>query len=327
MKKALFVLFCALTVMALPLSAQTRALLTIDCNETGASVFINGRLAGYTNPQFSQSLSSAVYSIKVEKTGFVSFESQVRMSGRNLVIPVKLVPEGGQTGGERRLEPPRVIGQPAPERPFNYTIRSNVNGADVSIDGRLVGKTPLVLELKSGSYDLAISAPGYVSQRQRINIKETGTYTVNLVPEKVSFSIRSNVQGAEVLINGTSVGRTPFRSELNKGTFQVTVRAPGYVNYEAQHALSENQTIDINLVPAKASLTVVVPVNLLDRTNRRDRVQLLVDNVPQTGLSAELDPGRRTIKLVSGALVIENTLIVEAGKSYSLELNASLLIR
>ena len=67
-------------------------------------------------------------------------------------------------------------------------------------------------------------ALGYDETRV-VNVRPTDTTTINLIPE-TTIAVTSN-EPAEVLVDGTRVGDTPYDGRIGLGTHTVTVRTAG----------------------------------------------------------------------------------------------------
>ncbi len=346
MKKRTLLLAAVLSLVALlPLQAQTRAKLTIESNEVGASVYVNGRLSGYTNPTFTQVLPVGTYALKLVKKGYVTWEQRVSLSSKGLFVKAPLYPEDGSPSAGRKIDDPssgkkledpsagrqlgapNTLGKPLPQKMYKFTIHSNVEKAEVSLNGKFVGNAPVSVEIRGGTYQLSVSYPGYHTLETPIRIDESGYYKAELVADNIVLVVYSSVNGADVYLDDKKIGTTPFKGEIPKGYYMLSVRAPGYETYESKLYAQDSQEVKANLKPNMGSVNVIVPTMFIDQGNSRDRIQLYIDDVLQSGLSVQVAPGVHTITLRSGALRFSNTVTIEAGRTISLELNAGLLIR
>ncbi len=104
----------------------------------------------------------------------------------------------------------------------------------VTLDGRLVGETPLVLrDLAAGPYMLQIARPGYAPHAERVTVPTGRERAVSVALEAGvtspaqmfgALDVDSTPRGARVLVNGRFVGQSPLRvSELRAGTHMVTL--------------------------------------------------------------------------------------------------------
>ena len=226
----------------------------------------------------------------------------------------------------------------APVKP-TLTVTCNVYGAVVEIstpfkNGTSVsGPAPFSAVLDKGSYSVRVSAPGYKSQSKPVNLSASTTVNFNLEAESYNLSVTSNVSGARVQIkgspiNGTINGTVTYSTALPAGTYTVKVNAPGYYALEKTVTLRGAQTVDFQLQPQTASLTVVIPNEILNYTISNPASQVMIyDNGRQiSGSSIRLNPGQHTIRVVSGGFAAQQTINVRAGENYTFELNFGLAV-
>ncbi len=115
-------------------------------------------------------------------------------------------------------------GNPAPAtaqidaRP-KLTVRSEPSGAEVSLDGKVIGTTPLE-ELRVEARPeakLAVAAPGRVPVAQTIALESDFSATYQLEKQKVELAIESEPPGATVRVGAAVIGVTPVRWEAPDG--------------------------------------------------------------------------------------------------------------
>jgi len=184
--KRIIALAAALLVLATGSAfAQNKTSLNIICNVTGAQVYVNGVLAGYTTPNFSFLIPAGKVQVRVQKNGWQTFETVVQTNGRPITLRVDLMAFGVQP-----QQPPVVVQQPPvvvqPPQVFNYRatleVSANVQGAQVFINGNQAGNTPFRAELAGGSYNVVIRAPGYNDYSQNIVVNGPMQINANLQP-------------------------------------------------------------------------------------------------------------------------------------------------
>ena len=87
--------------------------------------------------------------------------------------------------------------------------------------------------------------------------------------------------------------------------------------------LNGNQTIDFRLKPAMGKVVIFVNGQDLNKKDLQGRQYLeIYDNgqkLPLNQFDFDLNPGQHTIQIVSGALMSQVTINVEAGRTYVLE--------
>jgi len=165
------------------------------------------------------------------------------------------------------------------------TIICNVSGAQVFLAGQLIGNTNpnLALNIRVGTYPLKIIKKGYVDFDATVTIAGAGAVLqANLVPKggaaapntlpapntiavpqvyNYDLSISSNVTNAEVVINGNHAGQTPFVAQLPNGSYTITVRAPGYLDFN-QNVVVNGGPLQVNAMLQGQNYQVSVSANV-----------------------------------------------------------------
>jgi hypothetical protein len=132
------------------------------------------------------------------------------------------------------------------------TIRSTVSGAEVRIDGRVVGKTPLdaPLRVNAGAVEIEVSAEGFEPFRRRVELAEGNTSTIAVELVRVVgpgvVHIRSPNVGAMVDVDGQPSGTTPLDLTLPAGTHELRVSKAGFVPWRSTVLVAAGQNKEIN---------------------------------------------------------------------------------
>ncbi len=151
-----------------------------------------------------------------------------------------------------------LIMQPLPGL---LSVDSLPAGARVSIDGETVGTTPLQdLPVAAGEHILLLQAERYQSAEQPLlvtgrNIAQQ--LQLQLAPAWAEISVDSLPPGADILVDGESVGRTPATLEILQGERQVILQLATYSNWQQTLEVSASEPQDlgrINLQPAAGVL-------------------------------------------------------------------------
>lgn len=148
---AIVAVVAAVAVLAMRHATQREV--AIDSQPSGATVFINGRLAGKT-PLRVSGLDAGAYSLRFEREDCAP-----------LTVPIVV---GAGTTRLNETLPDRGTG----------TLKVSVEpaGAEVLLDGELVGHTPLDLSsVPSGSHDLLIRKTNFKTFTQRIVLDANAT--------------------------------------------------------------------------------------------------------------------------------------------------------
>lgn len=131
-------------------------------------------------------------------------------------------------------------------------------------------------------------------------------------PTHYRLRITSNVNTATVFINGNyQQGATPPASfNLQRGTYTVTLRAPGFEDGVVTVNLNENENIHINLQRRRATL--------IPQAQHPDFI-LIVDGTRRRIQPLEIEPGVHTIEFRIGSLSVSGTYTFEAGQTYRIQ--------
>lgn len=197
---------------------------------------------------------------------------------------------------------------------FDLTVTSNVGSAQVFINGAAQNNkgVPFTASgLAGGSYTVTVKAPGYYDGNATVNLTSSQTVTVNLSPMTATLTVTSNVSDGMVYINNSAQNNKglPFSSTLSLGSYNITIKAPGYYDGNASVNLNSNQTVNVTLQPMLATVIPMKP---------HPDFKVFVDGreitAPQT-----YTPGSHTVRYSIGALFVEQTFTFEAGKAYRFE--------
>lgn len=328
MKRLVLVVVSMLALAGTSVFAQNKTSLNITCNQVGAQVYINGKLAGTTTPNFSFLVPRGKIQVRVQKNGFRTFETVVVAAGSPLNLNVRLEPIGGVTPAP--VTPPPVIVQPQIIQ-HSITINCNVQGADVIINGNPAGKTPFRSQVPAGSYSVLVRAPGYFDFTQ--NVVVNGPTQVNAMLQGMSYQLSvdsPNFRGAQVLVNGSPVGQTPFIGMLQPGSYSIVVQAPGFNDFAAAVTMNGPQNIVAVLQPAAASWQVVLPdayVNKDLKGGHWSQIQIFVDGALQKTPAGQVVAGRHNIRVVAGGFAVETAIDFQPGRAYTFEPILSLNVK
>jgi serine/threonine-protein kinase len=150
---------------------------------------------------------------------------QVREAqGPELPRPIAPPPSGG-----RGTAAPK-IGQ--------LVVRSNVDGAKITIDGRSEPGwvTPCTIpNLPAGAHSVVVSREGYSDAQESVTVEGGRTATVRptLTVPSGEINIVTNPPGIEVFIDGQAVGLSPARKTLGVGQHTYALRQAGKEIYSS----------------------------------------------------------------------------------------------
>src|SRR5262249_13745930 len=108
-------------------------------------------------------------------------------------------------------------------------ITSEASRAEIFVDGKSRGRTPLRLELPVRSHELMAHLDGWPNEQQKIDIDPQRENAVHFVFANGSVKITSAPGGAVVIGNGRELGQTPLViEEVKPGDVTYELRLGGY---------------------------------------------------------------------------------------------------
>jgi len=140
-------------------------------------------------------------------------------------------------------------------------IRSTPADADVLVNGKPRGKTPLALrDLELGSYNIRVARDGYAADERTLQLtarRPTTSTTINLRPTFApggatvgkpersgpgGLNVQSRPAGARVFLNDRLVGATPIAIPgLPAGDATVRIEKDGYIPWTATVRVSAGE--------------------------------------------------------------------------------------
>ena len=144
-------------------------------------------------------------------------------------------------------------------------VRTDPPGATVTLDGVGRGQTPLSLaDVSFGTHRLEMSHAEFGTVQREVTVSEQDTIVpvgVRLTPvglasvaeddalQTGSLAVQSRPAGAEVTIDGTSAGVTPFVVTLPVGRHQILIQGDGYQAWvtSAEVTMSERAQVNASL--------------------------------------------------------------------------------
>ena len=137
------------------------------------------------------------------------------------------------SGGGETPEPPQppFVVEPG-KRTTPLYVNTTPSGADVYVDGKYIGATPISgYEIEQGQHTVNIAKEGYKEYEKIIAFdnatKDLGT--INLEKLTYKLTIKTIPSGATVKIDGKVIGKTPLSSyEIEQGQHTVNITKNGY---------------------------------------------------------------------------------------------------
>ncbi len=150
-----------------------------------------------------------------------------------------------------------AFGGPPAGSTGRLVLTSQTEGAEVFVDGELVGKLPLEkpVVLKPGKYTLKITKKGFTEFIDVFTIKarRDTKLDIDLLPFAGVVRITTNVPGSRVFVDGKFVGETPLDAELQPGARTLKLQKGGYRDLtktlEVVAGQTQNQDLTLEELP------------------------------------------------------------------------------
>lgn len=148
--------------------AKTKSGISIISTPDKAKVFIDNQDLGET-PFTKDDLVPNEYTVKLEKDSMI-WQGKIKLTPNTLsVINRDLSKDITSSAGEILTL----------ERGKGITVVSSPSGAEVEVDGKAYGKTPLTINVDSGEHNLFISHPNYLKRSISANLPKGFNLTIS----------------------------------------------------------------------------------------------------------------------------------------------------
>ncbi|MFQ3671664.1 MAG: PEGA domain-containing protein, partial [Verrucomicrobiia bacterium] len=131
-------------------------------------------------------------------------------------------------------------------------VKTEPEGADVLLDGKNVGKSPISLALKSGSYTVGIKFAPWEAQEKMIVVTKDETTDVSFELTMAQAEIKTSQPGVAIWCGDTFLGRTPLTAEIPVGRHTVWAVSPGAKPQSATIELAQGEIKNIQFAALEA---------------------------------------------------------------------------
>jgi hypothetical protein len=187
------------------------------------------------------------------------------------------------------------------------------------------------IAIGNGMHVVAAVATGYAPLRQQIDIAggEVREIKLVLLPAKgllAQIRVTSSLPGADVLVDGTLVGRTPLPASLpvEAGSHQVALRRTGYQSATKSITLGEGSSGDMTLELGTDPVEITRVGGVLALDGSEPGSSLSIDGRMQESATGEyrLAPGpHRLVIAHSGFLTMESEVTVDSAKTRAIHVD------
>jgi serine/threonine-protein kinase len=130
-------------------------------------------------------------------------------------------------------------------------------GAEILLNGEHGGKSPTEIALPLGKYRVAVRLEGYVEWTEEMQLGEARAYPlkVRLEPEvkKATLRVITDPPGADVQVDGQSMGRTPASGDFPAGRRIVQISLDGYEAHSEEVSLDEPREYALDITLKRAA--------------------------------------------------------------------------
>ncbi len=185
---------------------------SVTSEPAGAQVLVNGEVQG-TTPLKTQ-IVAGNHPLELRLQGFKPWTTDVQIKA-----------------GEPLTLGPITLGLPD----GRLAVRSQPNGANVSVSGVYRGKTPLELELRPDiGHSIVLTKPGYEAATRQVTLTAGERRAVDVSLPGIYGEVRVVAQpaDAQVLVNGEPNGAANQTLKLVATTQEIVIRKQGFVDYK-----------------------------------------------------------------------------------------------
>jgi hypothetical protein len=233
---------------------DTSGTLYVMSDPSGSNVYLDAVYKGST-PITLNNLASGTHIVQIDHAGYYDWKSTVE------------VPNGGTKTVSATLNP-----MPTSGTGWIY-VSSSPGGATVTVDGNIVGQTPVSGTLKlnavaTGSHTVTLSLGGYQQYSQSLSILPNTVSEVSAVLQsqttpsgKGALTVSSVPAGANVFFDNNFIGITPFTAgNIASGNHVVAIRLDGYQEYSVTTSVNAGATSSVSAALAPVTPTLKSPV-------------------------------------------------------------------
>jgi Domain of unknown function (DUF4384)/PEGA domain len=209
-------------------------------------------------------------------------------------------------------------------------VTSNVGGANVYVDGVLVGRTPLTLNIPAGQRNIRVSANGYRDESATVNVAGGQTTRVNLTLDPIqqngtlAINVSPNIN-ANVYVDGVLVGRGDTRINIPAGQRTIRVSANGYEDFQQTVNVVGGQTTTVNANLRQIQQNGVLVVNV-----NSNNANVYVDGVlvGRGDTRINIPSGQRTVRVtLDGFEDFQQVVTVFNGQTTTVNVSLQPIVR
>lgn len=214
------------------LKGQSRGSILVDADVPDAEIYLDGNKHPDRTPSLIANVMEGPHVIEVRKDPAVPWRQTVQVEKEKTVkVSASLKTTIGGQGG-------------------NVRVLSNVDGADVFLDGTAVGKTPAdVKDIKPGDHLIEVRATGHMPKEERVTVNAGSATVLKLDLARsagdVVLKVLSPVPDSEVFIDGERIGLSPQQKSVAAGEHVVLVTKQGFSRFEKKVRVRDGEPLTV----------------------------------------------------------------------------------
>jgi hypothetical protein len=222
------------------------SVIDVSVSPEGADIFINDKPVGKAPAQIDIYEFGPV-KVQIKKDGYLDFEQVVDVSDNYYEIKATL------------------------EKASMLVIKSNPSGAEVYVNNKLIGKTPITLpKLKKTKHTVKLALKDHIDFVQEVDLSQVDKSEIDVKLEKMKceFNITGVVGNADVLIKGDNFAqkfeRLPLRNfKLEYGEYEIAISKVGYYDFRQRVSVNQPQlNLPVDLRRKSKSRSVIMSLFL-----------------------------------------------------------------
>jgi len=276
------------------LSLAETGVLIVRTKPEAAMIYIDDKQFG-VSPVTARNLSGGKHRVSVRKKGYGE------------TVQVAEVMAGKKTEALVSLN----------ALPGTLVVNTTPSGADIIIDGRKIGRSPLEKKVAAGKYLVKASLDGYFAGESEATIepgKKTGLSLDLKTPGYLV--VDTDPEGAEIWIDGKKFGKSPVRIKSRAGRYKIKAFMEGYVVTSRDSVVKYGEDTNIKIPLEGLPGTLVV-------TTRPAGATIFIDKklAGKPPLTKDL-PSRKYLvsAYLSGYLSGKRSVEIQRGKMSKIEL-------
>lgn len=259
-----------------PVAEARLATLKVDTAPAGVAIYVDDEMRGRSPIEVSLPLGKHL--VRMRQDGYMDWVDVVQLNEeKGYPLQVELKPVKVQA---------------------DLNVTTIPQGADVSVDGKLEGKSPIVVKLPSGRRSVRISLDGYQEWTDVVLLedgKETPLeVTLKEMVREPELIVSSNPQGAEVSVDGALKGMTPLRVKVVPGRHTVRLVLADHQDWEGRVQMEQGKEQLLNVDLKQLSKDALLSVS-----SEPPQARVFVNGIArgETPLQLKLPPGKHNVRV------------------------------